>query len=139
MRTEAIRDGRINVWIESPAISGGNFLEEMLTIEMFEIAEARNETFRVGFVAGGEIISGVEKIVTDAAASDDGIRPNDGADEGYAVSRRLLVLFMRMQSEMKFVEEKFANRLNIAQELRLLRQRAKNIEIIDIATVMFIA
>ncbi len=96
MRTEAIRDGRINVWIESPAISGGNFLEEMLAIEMFEITEARNEAFGVGFVAGGEIISSVEKIMLDATACNDSVRLDDGTDEGYTISRGLFILLMRM-------------------------------------------
>ncbi len=37
------------------------------------------------------------------------------------------------------MEKEFANCLNIAQELGFLRHGTKNIEIIDIATVMFIA
>lgn len=83
-----------------PAEAVEDFFEETAGVNMFDRAHAGDEAVDVAFAAGGESVGGLEGFAAGAAARDDEMGIDDGADEGDAFVDGLAVLLFRVEGEV---------------------------------------
>lgn len=122
-----------------PAEAVEEFLEEAAGVDVFGGAHAGDETVDVAFAAGGEGVGGFVGLATGAAAGDDEPRIDNGADEGDAFVDGLAVLLLRVEGESELAFEELLDGVDVAQELLALVGGNDDEEVVDIATVVFIA
>ncbi len=129
----------VGVPIVFPAVDIEKFFPETATVDVDGAAHAGDETFDVAFTFGGEFVGGIVGVAAHAFAGDDKAGINNDADERDAFVGVLFVLLFGVEREAEFVEEEFANNLDVAQELFFFRFGDDDEEIVDIAAVVFVA
>lgn len=102
-------------------------------------AFTRDNTFEITGAVGGEVVGGLVGFALGAVTGDDEARISDGADKRYAFFDELFATLMRVESKVELVAEIRFDDSNVADELFALLEWDDNVEVIDVATVMFIA
>ncbi len=140
MRIEEVElVGRDFVPVKFPAEAIENRLEEFATVDVEHSALAGDETFDVAFAEGGEAVGSGVGFATGAVSRDDEPRVDDGTDERRALVDILGAALVWMEGELKLVVEELFDHDNIAGELRFLRERYDDIEVVDVASVVGVA
>lgn len=125
--------------IKFPAETIEKIAEETAGINMEQGAFAGDDTFEITGAVGGEVVGGLVGFALGAVARNDEARVSDGADEGYTFLDELLAAFKRVEGEVELVAEIRFDDSNVADELLALLERDDDVEVIDVATVMFVA
>ncbi len=122
-----------------PAEAVENPFEKLAAIDVHESAFAGNEAGDFASAGGGEVVGGLVGFAAGAVAGNDEAGIDDGANERDAFADGLGFALVGMKGEIELVVEVFFDNADVAHELVFLRHRDDDVEIIDVATVMFVA
>lgn len=122
-----------------PAKTVEKFFEEAAGINVFRGAHAGDEAVDVAFTASGKFVGGFESFAARATTRNDETRVDYGSDERDTFVDGLAVLLFRVESEVELALEKLLDGVDVAEELFALLGGNDNEEVVDVATVMFIA
>ncbi len=125
--------------IKFPAETIEKVAEETARINMEQGAFTGDDTFEITGTVGGEVVGGLVGFALGAVARNDEARISDSADEGYTFLDELLAAFKRVEGEVELVAEIRFDDGDVADELFALGERDDDVEVIDVATVMFVA
>lgn len=125
--------------IKFPAETIEKIAEETAGINMEQGAFAGDDTFEITGAVGGEVVGGLVGFALGAVAGNDEARVSDGADKRYAFLDELFATLVRVEGEVELVAEIRFDDSNVADELLALLERDDDVEVIDVATVMFVA
>lgn len=140
MRIEEVElVGRDFVPVKFPAEAVEDGFEEFAAVDVEHGALAGDKTFDVAFAEGGEAVGSGVGLATGAVSRDDEPRVDDGADERRALVDILGAAFVWMEGELELVVEELFDHDDVAGELRFLRERHDDIEVVDVASVVGIA
>ena len=103
---------------------------------MLQATHAREDASRVTDTLGGEAVGGLVSLALGATARDDESWENGSANKGRTMIDGLDIAFLGVKGEIELFAQKALDQIDVAQQLLSAFERNKNIEIIDIATIM---
>lgn len=122
-----------------PAKTVEKFFEEAAGVDVFRGAHAGDEAVDVAFATSRKLVGGFESFAARTTTRNDETGVDYGSDERDTFVDGLAVLLFWVESEVKFTFEELLDGVDVAEELFALLGGDDNEEVVDVATVMFIA